>query len=90
MSKNYIFLVLAALAMAVISAMLAQQNLFSLDGMGYVVGSAAAAIGIAVVVAAIPAGVYWLVKRKRMPGLSATIWVLWFLVSSLGLFGNVL
>jgi hypothetical protein len=90
MSKNVIFLVIAALVMAVVSGLLLKQNLSSPAGIGYVVGSTAATIGFAVILAAIPAGIYWLFKRKRMPGFNGTIWVLWFLVSSLSLVDNIL
>jgi len=90
MSKNVFFLVIAALLMAVVSGILLEQNLSSPAGMGYIVGSAAATIGFAVILAAIPAGIYWLFKRKRMPGINGTIWALWFIVSSLSLAGNML
>lgn len=90
MSKNILFLIIAALVMSVFSGVLLEQNLYSSAGMGFIIGSAAAAIGFAVILAAIPIGIYWLFKRKRMPGLNGTIWVLWFLISLLSLAGNML
>ena len=41
------------------------------------IGMSIATIGMAGLVALVPAGPYLLIKRKRMPGLSAVFWVVW-------------
>lgn len=89
MSKNIGLLLLAALAFAFVSGLVLGKNIFSSMGVGYVVGSALGAVGIAIIISLIPAGFFWLVKRKRMPYLDITIWVLWALVSVLSLVGNL-
>lgn len=90
MSKNIGLLIVAALAFAVVSALVLGVNISGFAGIGYIVGSALAAVGIAIVIALIPAGIYWVIKRKRMPGLATTIWVLWGSVAVLSLIGNLM
>lgn len=90
MSKNIGLIILAALVFAVVSALALGINIFGPAGIGYVIGSALGTVGIAIVISLIPAGMYWLLKRKRMPGLNITIWVLWCLIAALSLVGNLL
>lgn len=89
MSKNLALLLVASLIAAVISAVILGENLSGAMGAGYVVGSALVTVAAAVIIAAIPAGIYWLVKRRRMPGLNAAIWVAWVLIFALTLAGNL-
>jgi hypothetical protein len=90
MSKNISLLLLSALAFAVVSALALGVNISGSAGIGYLVGSALTTVGIAIIVSLIPAGIYWLIKRKRMPGLNITIWVLWVLIAVLSLVGNLM
>ncbi|MFL0801188.1 MAG: hypothetical protein K6L80_12105 [Agarilytica sp.] len=90
MSKNIIFLLAAALVVSAVSAIILGQSISSAAGIGFVIGMAAGTVGIAAILAFIPAGIYWLFKRKRMPGLNITIWVLWGLIAVLSLVGNLM
>lgn len=90
MSKNIIFLLSAALITSAISAIVLGDGIFSFVGMGTVIGMAAAAVGLAIIIALIPAAIYWVFKRKRMPGLNITIWILWGLISASSLVGNLM
>ncbi len=90
MSKNIIFLLVAAIVVATISAVILGLNIFSVAGAGYVVGTAVGAVGIAIILTFVPAGTYWLFKRKRMPGFNITIWILWGLIAVLSLIGNLM
>lgn len=44
---------------------------------GMAVGQSIPLIAMVCLVPMVPAGIYWLIKRKRMPGLSPLIWILW-------------
>ena len=88
MSKNMIFLVVAALAVGVVSNVIRGVNVLSAAGIGVVVGNALGTVAIAVIIALIPVGIYWLFKRKPMPGLNIVIWSLWALISILALIGS--
>ena len=56
-------------------------DLGSPEGLGQFLGRVTAATLIPLVVAAIPAGLYWAWKKRRMPGFFLVIWVLWILLS---------
>ena len=57
----------AALVVAVVAAaVLSGVNPVSAAGIGYVLASALMLVGI-------PAGIYWLIKRKPMPGMTIAI-----------------
>lgn len=43
---------------------------------GYAVGLFAAGIGGGFIVTAIPAGIYWLIKKKPMPGMNPTAYAI--------------
>ena len=83
-------LIVASLVVAAISALMLGHNIAGAAGIGYVVGMALGSVGIAVILVGIPAGIYWLFARKRMPGLTISIWVLWALVAILSLIGNLM
>ncbi|MEE9614467.1 MAG: hypothetical protein V3W31_05865 [Thermodesulfobacteriota bacterium] len=44
------------------------------------VGLSIVVIAFACLVAMVPAGIYWIAKRKRMPGLTVLIWIAWAVV----------
>ena len=90
MSKNIGLLLVSALVFAMISALILGVNISGSAGVGYVIGSALAAVGVAIIISLIPAGIYWLIKRKRMPGLNITIWILWGSIAILSLIGNLM
>ena len=48
---------------------------------GGAVGQSIGVIAIACFASMIPAGIYWLFKRNRMPGLTPLIWVVWAIFS---------
>jgi hypothetical protein len=90
MSKSLIILLIAALVVAVVLAMLTGINPMSAAGAGYVLGSALTSVAIAFVLVGIPAGIYWLIKRKPMPGMTIAIWVVWILVELLSFAGSLM
>ena len=57
-------------------------------GIAEILGTAMGLIGITFVVAAIPAFIYWLFKRKTMPGLNILVWVIWAIVAIMSALGN--
>lgn len=90
MSKQMVALLLVSILFGVISSMLLGVNITSSAGIGYVFGRGLGTVGLAVIIALIPAGIYWLFKRKQMPGLTITIWALWGLFAVLSLAGNMM
>ena len=90
MSKSFIGLLVAALVVAVVTAFLSGVNPASAAGIGYVLASALTGVAIAVVLVGIPAGIYWLIKRKPMPGMTLTIWIVWALVQLLFIVGSLM
>lgn len=56
---------------------------FSLTSLGIpeIIGRALGLIGITAVITAIPALIYWFVKRKAIPGLNILVWSIWCLVA---------
>jgi hypothetical protein len=90
MSKSLIALLVAALVVAVVTGLLAGVNPTSAAGMGYVLASALTGIAIAFVLVGIPAGIYWLIKRKPLPGMTIAIWVVWALVQVLLFAGSLM
>lgn len=81
MSQNLVFLLIASFIAATISAILKGLTVYSLAVIGYIIGMALGIVGLSIVVSLIPAGVYWLFKRRRMPGLTLLIWSLWGLAT---------
>lgn len=83
-------LLIASILVSAVSVIFLGVNVISPEGIVIVVARALGNVGLAVVVALIPAGIYWLFKRKRMPGLTVAIWVLWGLIAVLSLAGNMM
>ena len=74
MSKSFGALLVAALVVAVVVGLLSGVNPTSAAGAGYVLACALTGIAIAFVLAGIPAGIHWLIKRKPLPGMTIAIW----------------
>lgn len=92
-SRSVGFLIIAAVA---VSAVLAVMSARILAGTGdillllvRVILGAVGSVGLAAIVALIPAGIYRLFKRARMPGFDATIWVVWSVYALLSLLGSI-
>ncbi|HEX7964430.1 MAG TPA: hypothetical protein VF651_01825 [Gammaproteobacteria bacterium] len=88
MSKSFIGLLAASLVVGVLVALLSGVAPTSAAGIGYVLGAALMPVLIAFVLVGIPAGIYWLVKRKPMPGLTLAIWAVWGLVNLMSILGH--
>lgn len=82
--------VVALLAFSVVSVSLLGVNISWSAGINYVMSKAVGSVSLAIVVVLIPAGIYWLVKRQRMPGLNTVIWLLWSLLPVLILVGHLM
>ena len=89
MSKNLVSLIVASLAVSAISALILGHSISGAGGLGNVIGMALASIAIAIVLVGIPAGIYWLFKRKYMPYFNASIWVVWALIAVLNLVSSL-
>lgn len=50
-------------------------------GFGFFLGTLLGIVAISYLIVFIPAGLYWLVKRKLMPGFDKTLWVIWATIS---------
>ena len=85
MSKNIIFLLLASVVVSTVPVIISREA----GSIGVILGSASATVGIAIILSFIPAVVYWLFKRKRMPGLNITIWLLWGVFAAINLVGGL-
>lgn len=59
-------------------------------GIGLIIGYWIFAGGIALLISHIPAGIYWFIKRKRMPGVLGILWVCWAVLAVLCFIGNYL
>ena len=77
MSRNLLLLIAAALLASVIFWHLSGVEVLSAEGAGLVLVLALGCMGAAIAVSLIPAGIYWLFKRRRMPYLSVVVWGLW-------------
>lgn len=49
-------------------------------GIGHIFGFVVASIGIPLILTNIPNGIYWLFKKRRMPGFMGLFLILWVLV----------
>ncbi len=77
MSRNLLTLIAAALITSAIPWYIAGVELFTAEGIALILVVALSIMGIAFVLALIPAGVYWLFTRRRMPHLSVMVWIVW-------------
>jgi len=80
-SKNLLILFAAALVTSAIPLHFMGMELLSFEGVLWTLVLALSLIGVAFVLALIPAAIYWLFKRRRMPYLSAVVWGLWALIT---------
>jgi len=90
MSKSLLALSVAALVVATVVAVLSGVNPVSAAGIGYVLAFALTGIAIAFVLVGLPAGIYWLIKRKPMPGMTVAIWAVWAVVQVLSIAGSLM
>lgn len=58
------------------------------NGIAFILGGSTTAVFIALVFAAIPAGIYWTVKRRLMPGFVRAVWWIWGLIAFAVFVGN--
>lgn len=90
MLKQFTILFIASITLSVVSAVLSGFNPASPEGLGFITGGVLGPVMAAVILASIPAGIYWLFKRKRMPGFMIVIWAIWGIIVLLGILGNFL
>jgi hypothetical protein len=77
MSRNIFILIAVAIVTSAIAGKRAGIDVFSAGGSGHVLGGATATIVVAIVLALVPAGIYWLVNRRPMPYLVTVMWGIW-------------
>lgn len=80
-SKQPIALVIAAIVVGALWNQTHFGNITTGKGIADAVLIGLVSLAFAIVLAWIPAGIYWLLKRKRMPGLVALAWTLWIVVA---------
>ena len=91
MSKNLgILLGLSLVLSAIVGSLFLGIRVSSPAGIGWVVGYSLGLILISIILCGIPAGIYWLLKRKKMPGFAISIWIVWGLVFVMATLGNML
>jgi hypothetical protein len=88
MKIHHIFLLIAAIFLVYINSLIEKVDITSSAGIGYVVGTFIGGFAFAGILVLISAGVYWLFKRKRMPNLNTTLWVLLVVLLVLGILGK--
>ncbi|HEU5134595.1 MAG TPA: hypothetical protein VFU13_05565 [Steroidobacteraceae bacterium] len=81
MSRNLLILIAVALVTSAIPWYIVGVDLLTGEGAALILVLALAIIGLAFVLALVPAGIYWLIKRRRMPHLSVVVWVFWGLLT---------
>ena len=81
MSRNLLILIAAALVTSAIGWHLAGEDVFSTEGVCIVLVAALGIMGIAIVLALIPVGIYWLLEGGQMPYLSVVVWGVWGLLT---------
>jgi len=89
MRMHRILLIIVSVILALLSAAFSGANIISSLGIASAIGALIAALVIAVVITLLVAGVYWMFKRKRMPNIHTTVWVLCVILLTLGIFGNL-
>lgn len=90
MSKSFAWLLLASLVVGVLVTVLSGVMPTSAAGIGAVIAAALMPVLVAFVLVGIPAGIYWLIKRKPMPGMTVATWVVWGLVNVLVIVGKLM
>ena len=78
----------ASIAVAILTGVSLDVDLRSHFGVGVLIGYWLFAGGIALAISHIPAAIYWLVKRKRMPGVIGMLWVSWAILAVLCFVGS--
>ena len=81
MSRNLPILFTASLVVSAIGWHLVGAGVLSAEGAGLVLAVTLGIMGIAFVLALIPAGIYWLIEGSPMPYLSVVVWGLWGLLT---------
>jgi hypothetical protein len=81
MSLSLVLLAVATVLVSATVAVLKGIDFFSAAGSGFVLGRATVDYAITILVAMIPAGIYWLVRRRQMPRLSVVIWSVWIVIT---------
>lgn len=92
LSRKLTKLLIAAICVSALSSLIKgvsiSDGLSFTSWIAFVLAGAAMSVVLAVIVAAIPAILFWLIKRDWMPGLMDTIWVLWALIAFGTMIGN--
>ena len=88
MKRQLVLMLVLSLLLSVVCAFFLGVDLTTSQGIGWVIGYGIGTILIALILCGIPAGIFWLIKRKRMPKFNVSVWVVWALIFALSLFGN--
>lgn len=93
MSKNKINYITLSLVAAISWLILDESFVLSLSGMfqslGALFGILIINSAIPVIIVSIPAGIYWLITRNKMPGYATAIWSLWALMIIVSVGGKI-
>ena len=80
----------ATVIYAVVAAFLLGENLLSGRGFQLMLGMGFGVLVVTAIVTAIPAGIYWAIKKTTMPYLFVLAWVIWVWGVGVGLAGIIL
>ena len=91
MFKNLgILSLLSVILSALVGGILMGVNIWSSHGIGWVIGYGFGSILFSIVLCGIPASIYWIIKRNKMPGFDVAIWVVWVLIFVIATIGNLM
>ena len=71
---------LASLASGFVINILQGEFYFTAYGIGSALGTGIAFFAMTYLIALVPQGLYWVVKRGRMPGFNTVVWSIWVLL----------
>lgn len=77
---KYIYLLILYIDMAYVYINVHLAPIFSHSATGILIRKIASLTLIPVILAGIPAAIYWLFKRQAMPYLIPLIWILWVII----------
>ena len=77
---KYIYLLILYIDMAYVYINVSIAPVFSHSATGVLIRKIVSLTLIPVILAAIPAIIYWLFKRRAMPYLIPSIWILWVII----------
>ena len=83
MLKNFIIFFIVSIVAILFAGFFIKVDFTSAYGVGLIIGYWLITGGLAIFITYLPAGIFWLIKRKRMPGTYGLLWVSWLFLYAL-------